>query len=173
MVVLENSYYDQSMKFKLSAVGGTFSLLHKGHETLLNLAFAISREVIIGITSDYYVNKHPKTHPIKDYEDRLKEVYRFLKENKLLGRSMLLPLVDELGPLRDMKDVQCVIVTTETYTRVKKVNSLRKKLGLDKLSIVILGLILAEDGKPISSTRIIRGEIDSTGKVVKSLTVNK
>ncbi|RLE62316.1 MAG: phosphopantetheine adenylyltransferase, partial [Thermoprotei archaeon] len=78
------------------------------------------------------------------------------------------PLVDGLGPLLDRNDIQCVVVTTETYNSIKGVNSTRRRLGLKKLSVVILGLILAEDGKPIRTTRIVKGEIDRTGRVVGS-----
>ncbi|MGZ7050297.1 MAG: adenylyltransferase/cytidyltransferase family protein, partial [Methanobacterium sp.] len=42
------------MKFKNVAVGGTFDHFHKGHEKLINKAFEIGHNVLIGVTSDKF-----------------------------------------------------------------------------------------------------------------------
>ena len=44
-------------KFSLIAMGGTFDIIHRGHLTLLTNAFEISDKVIIGLTSDEFVQK--------------------------------------------------------------------------------------------------------------------
>ncbi len=44
-------------KFSLIAMGGTFDIIHHGHITLLSTAFDISEKVIIGLTSDEFVQK--------------------------------------------------------------------------------------------------------------------
>ena len=44
-------------KYKRGAVGGTFDILHIGHKHLLETTFRISDEVIIGVSSDNFVNK--------------------------------------------------------------------------------------------------------------------
>ena len=48
-------------KYKRGAVGGTFDILHIGHKHLLQTSFQISDEVVIGVTSDNFVNKLNKT----------------------------------------------------------------------------------------------------------------
>ncbi len=48
-------------KYKRGAVGGTFDILHMGHKHLLETTFRISDEVIIGVSSDNFVNKLNKT----------------------------------------------------------------------------------------------------------------
>ena len=47
-------------KFSLIAMGGTFDIIHRGHLTLLTKAFEISDKVIIGLTSDEFVQKKQK-----------------------------------------------------------------------------------------------------------------
>ena len=47
-------------KFSLVAMGGTFDIIHRGHLTLLANAFEISNKVIIGLTSDEFVQKERK-----------------------------------------------------------------------------------------------------------------
>jgi pantetheine-phosphate adenylyltransferase len=44
-------------QFTLVAMGGTFDIIHKGHITLLEKAFSISTNVIIGLTSDELAEK--------------------------------------------------------------------------------------------------------------------
>ena len=40
------------MKYEIIALGGTFDIIHAGHIALLKRGFAISKKVIIGLTSD-------------------------------------------------------------------------------------------------------------------------
>ena len=40
------------MKYGHLVVGGTFDLMHKGHEAFLQKAFASADKVTIGLTSD-------------------------------------------------------------------------------------------------------------------------
>ena len=47
-------------KCKVSALGGTFSFFHKGHQFLLINALKSSKELLIGITSDEFVRKGSK-----------------------------------------------------------------------------------------------------------------
>ena len=60
-------------KFSLIAMGGTFDIIHHGHITLLSTAFEISEKVIIGLTSDEFVQKKGK-NPVHKYDERLKNL---------------------------------------------------------------------------------------------------
>ena len=54
-------------KFSLVATGGTFDIIHRGHLTLLANAFEISNKVIIGLTSDEFIQKKVTNH-VHTYE---------------------------------------------------------------------------------------------------------
>ncbi len=47
-------------KYNHVALGGTFDLLHKGHVSLLEKAFKVSKFVSIGITSDKFCKQSDK-----------------------------------------------------------------------------------------------------------------
>jgi len=47
-------------KFSLVAMGGTFDIIHNGHLALLEKAFTISDDVIIGLTGDELALKKGK-----------------------------------------------------------------------------------------------------------------
>jgi len=43
------------MKYNLVACGGTFDHFHKGHEEFLRYVFSVGKKVIVGVTSDEYI----------------------------------------------------------------------------------------------------------------------
>ena len=43
-------------KYARIAVGGTFDILHKGHEKLINETFKLADEVFVGLTSNKFAN---------------------------------------------------------------------------------------------------------------------
>ena len=60
-------------------------------------------------------------------------------------------------------DIDCLVVSSETLQKGKSINSTRKNLGLLPLDIVSVDMVLAEDGFPISSSKIRSNEIDDKG----------
>ena len=154
--------------FNLVLLGGTFSPLHKGHKHLILFAHKISKKVLIGITADPFANVLSKSHPIFSFEKRLKDLYEFLRNEGLLNRTIIVPILDPYGPsiLRD--DADAIVVSNERISIAEEINKIRERKGLKRLSIIIIGLILAEDGKPIKSTRIWNREIDKSGKLLSN-----
>jgi pantetheine-phosphate adenylyltransferase len=56
-----------------------------------------------------------------------------------------------------------LVVSPETIDGAARVNEARRVRGLNPLRVEVVDHVLAADGEPISSTRIVRGEIDEYG----------
>jgi pantetheine-phosphate adenylyltransferase len=154
-------------KFFLVAMGGTFDIIHKGHLTLLQGAFSVSDNVIIGLTSDELAKKKGKklNH---DYSYRL-ETLRQTIEEKFPKKSYTISKLDnDFGPAVIEGDVQALVVSDETAHQADVLNKIRQERNLKPVQAIIVPMILAQDGKRISTTRIRRSEIDTQGNLIQS-----
>ena len=155
-------------RFRLVAIGGTFDRLHRGHRMLLLKAFEIGDRVLIGLTSDAFAKRMHKNHEVAGYEERLRELESLLEELGVSERAEIRMIEDPYGATLDDPSIEAIVVSEETRVRAEEINKLRVGRGLPPLSIVCIGMVLAEDGKPISTTRIRSGEIDREGRLLKS-----
>jgi len=153
-------------RIKAISVGGTFDVIHKGHWLILEEAFKVADKVMIGISTDEFAASLKKPHVIDPYEKRLKDVREFLAKKRLLKRATFFPLNDPYGPTIDNGGIEAIIVSEETEPRAEEINQIRVSRGKRPLLIFVLKMILAEDGKPISSTRIRRQEVDRYGRLI-------
>lgn len=149
------------MKYKKIATGGTFDKLHLGHKALIKKAFSLGEKVIIGLSSGKLVKKMNKE--AESFEERRKALVSFL-EKEGFGNYAIVELSDEYGPTSTDKGIEAIVVTEETIGRAFDINSIREGKSLPALDIISIPLVLAENGKPISTTRIKRGEIDREGR---------
>ncbi len=154
--------------YKQVALGGTFDLLHSGHEKLLLTAFQVAQQVTIGITSDRLAAKLGQIL-VQNQQERKRILSNFLKEKRLLKRARLVFIEDIYGPTLADKSYQALVVSKQTLPNALAINRRRKQLGLPKLAIVTVPMARAHDGKPISSTRIKAGEIDKLGRSYKKV----
>ncbi len=154
-------------RFATVAVGGTFDEFHKGHRTLLMKAFQISEEVLVGLTSDDFVEKLTKPHPTAPYKERLEELKTFLREHDFLERTTIIPLDDVYGVTLSKGCVEALVVSRETEPTALKINEKRKTIGLPPLYIVVIDMVPSENHVSISTTRIRRGEIDREGVLLQ------
>ena len=153
-------------KFKKVVVGGTFDLFHHGHLVLLLKAFEVGNSVIIGLCSDNFVKKSGKPHEIAPYNDRIKELKKFLTENGYLERAKITILDDPYGLTLSDKKIDAIVVSEETEPRAIYINKKRESLNLKPLAIITVKMVLSEDHYPISSTRIWFEEIDREGNLL-------
>ncbi len=147
------------------ALGGTFDPVHDGHRALFERAFELG-DVTVGLTSDELA---PQTRHVQRYVRPFEERRRDLVE-ELESVAAVHDRTFEVRELTDPTGIAAVepgfeylVVSPETVDGARRVNELRRERGLDPLVVEVVDHVLAEDGERISSTRIVRGEIDDHG----------
>ncbi len=145
------------------ALGGTFEPLHEGHKKLIDVAIKLGgRNVTIGITSDKMARARMRS--VLPFVIRAENVRRYVMK-KYGFEPEIVKITDPYGKTLEV-DFEYLVVSPETYEMALRINEKRAKLGKKKIKIVKVDWVLAEDGKPISSTRIKRGEIDRYGRII-------
>jgi cytidyltransferase-like protein len=153
-------------RLKWVSVGGTFDVMHKGHWFLLEETFNVGEKAVVGITTDKFVTTMKKNHTVDTYENRLSDVKKFLDEKGYLKRAKIVPLNDPYGPTIDSDDLEGIVVSEETEVTAEAINKMRVGRGKKPLLIFVITMVLADDGKPISSTRVRRQEVDRYGRLI-------
>ena len=154
--------------FKLVGVAGTFDMLHKGHKALLRKAYEVGEKVVIGLTTDEFVAEMGKPHRVAPYKERLEELLAFILHEGQIHRTEVVAINDPYGPALWDGGFEAIVVSEETAPKAQELNRLRVKRGLEPLELIVIPMVLAEDGKPISTTRIRAGEIDREGHLLRS-----
>jgi pantetheine-phosphate adenylyltransferase len=155
-------------KYDVVATGGTFDVIHIGHLALLSKAFEIGKKVIIGVSSDAFASVKKGNNKLNhNYEQRVGNLKEKIEEKFGNVTYEISKLDDLYGPTVIYGHVEAIVSSTETAVNGYLINEIRSKNGLKPLNIISVNMIQAEDGNPISSTRIRNGEIDSTGKLLK------
>lgn len=153
------------IRFKVVALGGTFDVLHRGHIELIKNGFSISSKVIIGLTSDEFarekgkVLEHNYSYRYTTLEDTIKKQF----PNSVYEISKL---DNDFGPAVLEKEVEALVVSEETASQGKELNRLRKERNSPPVEVIVIPMVLAKDGKRISTTRIKKSEIDSNGNIL-------
>ncbi|MEE8167388.1 MAG: pantetheine-phosphate adenylyltransferase [Candidatus Hydrothermarchaeales archaeon] len=145
--------------FNRVAVGGTFDHLHTGHKTLIEKAFEVGKQVVIGITLDEML----KEKNAEDFQKRKKVLEEFLSS---FSGYEVVAIGDVYGPAVSDPKMDAIVVSQKTEFRARELNKIRQTKGLTTLSIIVVPIVLAEDGGLISSTRIRMGEIDDAGNLL-------
>lgn len=154
------------MKYEKVAVGGTFDILHDGHKAILSKAFEIGDRVLIGISSEKMRLKKDAAG-IQEIEGRKEDLKNYLRERGWLDRTEFQEISDPIGPAGKDEDLEAIVVSEETQRGAEKINQVRAEKGLPELDVVVVPLVIADDGKPISSVRIRYREIDAHGNVIE------
>lgn len=146
-------------------IGGTFNVLHKGHRALLDKALEIGDEVIVGITSDCFASAGRTD--LRPLDERRAEVEAYLRSRN--GKWRIAIIDNAAGGTSDRTEISALVVSPETRQRAENINRERASKGLAPLLLVPVPHILAENGMPISSTRILSGEMDREGRMLRPI----
>lgn len=141
-------------------LGGTFDIIHKGHESLLRKAFEIGDEVFIGLSSD----EMARDKDARPYSERKSVLENFLRERGY-KRWKVLKIRDFYG-LTLEEDYDAIVVSPETKGKALLINKERMKRNLRPLKIIEVPYQVSEDSKVISSSRIREGRIDRDGHLL-------
>ena len=147
-----------------AAVGGTFDIIHRGHMALLGRAFEEAGLVIVGLSSDGLARRRGKA-PLNGYGARLENLRRAL--DGLGGRYEVARLDEEFGPAVLDGRVGTLVVSEETAGAGARLNGLRAARGVGPARVVVVPMVRAEDGSPISSSRVRASEVDPEGRLTR------
>jgi len=150
--------------FQKVVIGGTFDFMHKGHRKLLEIGASIGKEILIGLTSDKFAYRF-RAKKVGSYRKRKRDLEKFLTSMNVKYR--IIKIDDNYGIATLDPEIDCIVVSEETLLRAEEINLIRFKKGLKKLTIVVVPIVTAENGRPISSDRIRAGEIDINGRIKK------
>ncbi|MDR2830090.1 MAG: phosphopantetheine adenylyltransferase [Methanobrevibacter sp.] len=150
-------------KYYKVAVGGTFDRFHHGHRKLLETAFEIGNNVVIGVTSTEFAQVKGNVEPCSI---RMFNLNEFLSKCNNVNFSIF-KLDDSFGSTIFDEDFDAIVVSEETEPTAVKINEIREQKNMDQLAIFVISYVVADDGIPISSTRIRKGEIDIKGRIIK------
>lgn len=155
----------EGFKYRKVAVGGTFDRLHRGHKALLERAFMVGEEVLIGLASDQMVREKQVKGQVTSFKERMAKLTSFLVERGWLKRARIVAIERPEGVLLEDPSIEALVVSKETLRRGQEINQRRVEKGLPPYAIEVVDMVLAEDGKPLSSSRIRAGEIDEEGRL--------
>ena len=153
------------------ALGGTFDPVHDGHRALFRRAFELG-DVTVGLTSDALAKqtRHSSRY-VRPFDERAADLRAELAAlADELDRSFEVRRLEEPTGIATEPQFDALVVSPETRGGGERINELREAAGHDPLRIEVVDHLLAEDGDIISSTRIVRGEIDEHGNLTPDAT---
>lgn len=159
------------MKFRRLVLAGTFDRFHQGHAKFIKKSLLQTDFASCGICTDWISREKGFSSSLQPFKQRTLAVKRFLKINSLGQKTQIFKLNDPFGPAIK-QNFDAVAATEESFKGVQQLNQRRKAQGKKPLPVFLVDLVLSQDKKRISSTRIRAGQINRQG-LVYSLYLDK
>lgn len=148
------------------AVAGTFGPIHDGHRALFEAALEHGDEgVVVGLTSDALAEEtRGEPRPVPSFQERRRRVREEFEALDEWGREVEIRRLEERHGTADTDPtLDALVVSPETEPEVAEINEVRRANGLDPLEPIVVPFVEAADGERISSTRVVKGDIDEHG----------
>ncbi|MEM0119990.1 MAG: pantetheine-phosphate adenylyltransferase [Thermoprotei archaeon] len=143
-----------------AALGGTFALIHRGHIRLFDEAARLNLPVTVGVTVEPLIRKY---HDIPGFEERRARVGVFFSSSYGVPVDVV-GLHDHYGPVASDPSYTHIVTSEESLAYSCELSLVRVSRGMRPLQIVLVDTVRAFDGRPVSTTRILGGEIDAEGR---------
>ncbi|ERH11295.1 MAG: cytidyltransferase-related domain protein [halophilic archaeon J07HB67] len=148
------------------ALGGTFDPIHDGHRALFTRAFELG-DVTVGLTADELApeTRHTERY-VRPFDERRAALDAELSSLATThGRTYTIRELTKPTGVAVEEQFDALVVSPETVAGGERINEIREQRGFGSLRIEVVDHVPADDGDRISSTRIVRGEIDEHGNL--------
>lgn len=149
--------------YKIVGVSGTFDHLHKGHEKILKTAFISGEKIKCGLMSESAIKDKILAQTIQSFSQRKTALNNFFVDQHVEKRVEIVKLNDIFGPTLGRTEIETLVASKEKESAVDFINLQRTEHNLPVLQKVIVSMELAQDLKPLSSSRIRLGQINREG----------
>ncbi len=135
-------------------LGGTFNVIHEGHEALIKRACQEGDEIFIGLTCDAMA-KRSRSVKVAPYAARLQNLAEAVDRICPDKDFDIRELRDEMGPAAT-GDYDVIVVSEETLKGAEKINTARARLNLKPLRIAVVKMVKDAQGNRISASRLLK-----------------
>lgn len=151
-----------------TVVAGTFGPIHDGHRQLFSHALRCGEEgVVVGLTTDALAAATRETpRPVPPFTERQRAVREECRALDEWGRDVTVEAIEDRHDIAvSDSTLEAIVCSPETVTEIEAINDRRRDRGYEPLTGIVAPYVLADDGRRISSTRIVQGVIDEHGAV--------
>lgn len=141
---------------EIVSLGGTFDVLHKGHEEYIRMGFAHANYAIIYVLSDDYARGLKKYH-VRSYAARVQRLASFLETMGISPHQYEIREINSLAQLKQelaTEEIGAAIVVPEYLRLFHEINQERLLRGRSAILVVIKQRTVTQKHKDISSTAI-------------------